>query len=124
MDVGIYDVIKGILAGGKGSKLFEKFGKVTFEVHKDSNKCSIRNAVEKIWDVKVKNVRVMNVKGKTKSFGRRLFKTSCRKKAIVTLHEGYKIEFPGQFESMGANVGKKNSEASRGLQSRGLSKGK
>ena len=104
MDLRIYDIIKKISAGGKSSKLFDKFGKITFEVHKDANKCSIKSAVEKIWDVKVKNVRVMNVKGKTKSVGKRVFQVSGKKKAIVTLREGYKIDLPGQFESMGSET--------------------
>ena len=41
--------------------------------------------------------------GKSKLFGRKTFKSSDRKKAIITLKEGYKIELPGHFEMMGAS---------------------
>ena len=102
MDLKIYDVIKNIFVTAKSSDLLDKFGKVTFEVHRLANKIMVRQAVEKIWNVKVENVRILNVKGKGKTFGRRPFKTSARKKAIITLKDGYKIKLPGQFESMGA----------------------
>lgn len=101
MDLSVYEIVKDIPVSNKTRDLFDKFGKITFEVHKDANKVMVRNAIEKIWNVKVKNVRIMNVKGKTKSFGRRSFLSSGKKKAIVTLRAGYKIDLPGQFESMG-----------------------
>ena len=103
MDISVYDVIKKIVISNKCDKLRDSLGKFTFEVHKDANKVLIKDAVEKIWSVKVKNVRVMNVKGKSKSFGRRPFKSPDRKKAIITLKEGCKIDLP-QFESMGGSV--------------------
>ena len=101
MDLSIYDIIKDISVTPKSRILFDKLGKITFQVHKESNKIMIKNAIEKIWDVKVRDVRVMNLKGKTKKFGRRSFETPDRKKAIVTLKKGHKIDLPGQFESMG-----------------------
>lgn len=102
MDLTIYNIIKNVLVGGKCDLLRDKFGKFTFQVHKAANKPMIKNAVEKIWNVKVKKVHVLNVKGKNKAFGRKPFRTSDKKKAIVTLQPGYKIDLPGQFESMGA----------------------
>ena len=103
MDLKVYDIIKDISVTPKSRALFDKLGKITFEVHKSANKSMIRGAVERIWDVKVKDVRVLVVKGKRKSFGRRPFCTSDKKKAIITLREGYKIDLPGQFESMGVS---------------------
>ena len=47
----------------------------------------VRNAVEEIFDVKVKNVNIMNVRGKEKRVGRYTGKTARRRKAIVTLTE-------------------------------------
>jgi len=118
MDLTIYNIIKNVLVGGKCDLLRDKFGKITFQVHKAANKPMIKSAVEKIWNVKVKNVHVMNVKGKNKAFGRKPFRTSDKKKAIVTLQPGYKIDLPGQFESMGAAArergkGKESAEAVR-----------
>ena len=105
MDIRVYDVIKKVLITGKSTDLFDKLGKITFEVHKDANKVMVREAVEKIWNVKVENVRIMKVKGKQKTFARRPFQTPDRKKAIITLKKGYKIDLPGQFESMGGAAG-------------------
>jgi len=108
MDLTIYDVIKNVYVGGKSDNLRDKFGKITFEVHKAANKPMIREAVEKIWNVKVRDIRVIILKGKSKTFGRRTFKTPEKKKAIVTLKEGYKIDLP-HFESMGIASGKSES---------------
>jgi large subunit ribosomal protein L23 len=104
MDLNRYDVIKRIIISSKCDKLRDAFGKITFEVHKEANKILIKDAVEKNWNVKVKNIRVMNVKGKAKTFGRKPFQSPDIKKAIVTLKDGYKIDLP-QFESMGIKPG-------------------
>lgn len=71
--------------------------KYTFIVDKKANKTEIKNAIEKIFDVRVEKVRTMNVKGKTKRMGRFEGKTPDRKKAIVTLKPGHKIRL---FEGM------------------------
>jgi len=112
MDMSLYEVIKSICMTGKSQLMFHKFGKITFEVNKLANKVLVRDAVQKIWDVKVDNVRVINLPGKRKVFARRVFDTPGKKKAIVTLKKGYKIDLPGQFESMGAPSVK--SEGSKG----------
>lgn len=59
--------------------------KYTFDVLLTATKTQVRNAVEKIFDVKVKNVNIMNVRGKDKRVGRYTGKTARRRKAIVTL---------------------------------------
>lgn len=105
MDLNVYDIIKRISVTDKSRDLLDKLGKITFVVHKAANKIMIKKAVEKIWDVKIRDVRVMNVKGKNKVFSRKKFKSSDIKKAIITLKPGYKIELPGQFESMGLASG-------------------
>ena len=103
MELSNYDIIKKIIMTEKSNHLFKTLGKLTFEVHKDANKVMIREAVQGIWDVKVENVRVSTCPGKTKVFGRKPFKTSDRKKAVITLKKGYKIELPGHFETMGVS---------------------
>jgi large subunit ribosomal protein L23 len=114
MDIRVYGVIKSICMTTKSQHLFHKYGKITFEVNKLANKVLIRDAVEKVWEVKVENVRIINLPGKVKVFARKKFKTPGKKKAIVTLKKGYKIELPGQFESMGSAGSNVISEDSKG----------
>ncbi len=87
-----YEIIKRRLITEKGS-LIEPDRKYIFEVDKKANKIQIRQAIEKIYNVKVKSVATVKIAPKP----RRLRwwqpgKTSSSKKAIVTLKEGYKIE--------------------------------
>ncbi len=68
--------------------------KYTFVVDKKSNKTEIKNAVEKIFGVKVASVNTMNMLGKKKRMGTNVGKRADWKKAIVTLTEDSKtIEF-------------------------------
>ena len=60
-------------------------GKYTFEVSKKATKIDVRNAVEKLFGVKVVDVTTMNVKGKPKRQGVHAGKTSDWKKAVVTI---------------------------------------
>ena len=72
--------------------------KYTFIVKKSANKIEIRNAVEKLFGVKVAEVNTLNCKGKLKRMGRNEGYTPDRKKAVVTLKEDSKpIEF---FDSL------------------------
>lgn len=72
--------------------------KYTFEVAKDANKTEIKDAIEKIFSVKVEKVNTMNVFGKMKRQGKFVGRTSSWKKAIVKLTADSKeIEF---FEGM------------------------
>jgi large subunit ribosomal protein L23 len=100
MELNIYDIIKRPTMTDKSINLYKKLGQYTFEVHNDANKGMVCHAIEKLWNVKVDKVRMISIKGKIKSFSRKKFETSPRKKAIVTLKKGYKIEIPGMFESM------------------------
>ena len=101
MEVNVYNIVKRVIMTEKSGDLYRKEGKITFEVDKKANKLVVRNAVEKIWDVKVASVNIVNRPGKNKMFGRRPFTSPGQKKAIVKLKDGYSIDFPGQFESMG-----------------------
>ena len=72
--------------------------KYTFEVAKTANKFEIKDAVEKVFGVKVKSIKTINVPGKMKRVGVHTGKTPDYKKAVVTLtKESKSIEF---FESM------------------------
>ncbi|AEH46192.1 MULTISPECIES: 50S ribosomal protein L23 [Parageobacillus] len=59
--------------------------KYTFEVDVNANKTEVKDAVEKIFGVKVAKVNIMNYKGKFKRVGRYSGYTNRRRKAIVTL---------------------------------------
>lgn len=63
-----------------------------FKVQNSATKLQIKQAVELMFSVKVDSVRVLNVKGKVKRFGRNLGKRSDWKKAYVKLETGHSIE--------------------------------
>lgn len=89
----VYDVILRPIISEKSSALAEVAGKYAFEVSPRANKFEIREAVEKLFNVKVREVRTLIVHGKLKRVGRFETKRANWKKAIVTLNEGQKIEF-------------------------------
>ncbi len=88
----MFDLILGPVVTEKSSAALEN-NKVIIKVRSDANKGYIKAAVESIFDVKVKSVNVMNVKGKVKRFRGMVGKRVDVKKAIVTLHEGSYIDF-------------------------------
>lgn len=75
-------------------------GKYTFRVHPDAHRTQIRQAVEKMFDVKVVAVRTMSVKGKPKRRGLTRGSTRAWKKAIVEVAEGQSIPIFQSFESV------------------------
>lgn len=64
----------------------------TFEVNSKANKVEIRHAVEKIYNVKVQDVRTAHMKGKPRRRGRHFVHTKGWKKAFVVLHPDYRID--------------------------------
>ena len=66
-----------------------------FKVATDATKAEVQAAVEKMFEVTVSGVQVLNVKGKSKRFGRMMGSRSNWKKAYVTLGEGQEIDFLG-----------------------------
>lgn len=85
-------IIKRPLITEKMTNLRESHNRYGFEVARDANKYQIKQAVETIFKVKVKEVTTMNVMGKTKRLGRNQGKRPDWKKAIVTLAKDQKIE--------------------------------
>lgn len=84
----IYTVLKGPCLTEKAALLQEDDGKVVFKVHPKANKIEIKQAVEKMFNVKVKDVRTANMHGKQKRVGQKIGFTADWKKAYVTLLEG------------------------------------
>lgn len=87
-----YQVIKRILITEKSTIAREESNKYFFEVDRRANKVEIGKAVEKLFNVKVVDVRVMQVLGKKKRMGRLIGQKRSWKKAIVTLAAGNRIE--------------------------------
>ncbi|CAN5358966.1 50S ribosomal protein L23 [soil metagenome] len=75
----------------KSSRLTESYRQYVFKVANQSCKHEIKNAVEMVFDVKVDNVRVLNVKGKLKHYKRMPGYRKDWKKAYVKLKPGYEI---------------------------------
>lgn len=89
----LYSVIKKPLFTEKGSNLKESQNKILIEVAKDANKLEVKKAIEEIFKVKVEKVATINADGKWKKYGRSIGKRPDRKKAIVTLRKGEKLDF-------------------------------
>ncbi len=85
------DIIKAPIITEKSSNLATN-NVITFSVDVRANKTQIKQAIEKIFNVKVESVNTVNVKPKKKRVGRYVGKTNKVKKAIVKLKEGSSIE--------------------------------
>ena len=86
------DIIKAPIITEKSSDLKKKKNTFVFSVDVNANKTQIKQAIEKIFNVKVESVNTINVKSKKKRVGRYVGKTKRMKKAIVKLSEGSSIE--------------------------------
>ena len=88
-----YDIIRRPLITEKTTIQKEMANQVSFEVDRRANRVEIKRAVEKIFNVRVVDVRTMQIKGKTKRRGRIVGKRRDWKKALVTLGPGERIGF-------------------------------
>jgi large subunit ribosomal protein L23 len=92
-----YDVIRAPLVTEKGTLVSEAGNQVVFRVRADAGKYAIREAVEKLFKVRVTKVRTANYLGKSRRVGRSIGQRPAWKKAYVTLAEGQRIDL---FESV------------------------
>lgn len=90
------DILKKPIVSERSMDLLEQ-NKYSFYVDPSANKIEIKHAVQQLFNVTVTDVNTMNLKGKLKRVGRYLGRTANKKKAIVTLKDGDKIEI---FEGM------------------------
>ncbi len=86
------DIIVRPLLTEKGTRIQEEANQYFFEVRKDANKVEIKHAIQKLFDVKVTNVRTILLPGKWKRLGRFTGRSTGWKKAIISLREGDTIE--------------------------------
>jgi large subunit ribosomal protein L23 len=89
----IYTIIKKPLFTEKGSALKELQNKILVEVARDANKVEIKKCIEEIFKVKVEKVATINMQGKWKRQGKSLGKRPDKKKAVITLKKGEKLDF-------------------------------
>ena len=86
-----YDVIIAPVITEKATTMSEH-NKVVFKVNLKATKLEIKEAVEKLFDVKVKHVNTLTRRGKLKVFKGVLGRKSDSKRAVVTLEEGHRID--------------------------------
>ena len=86
-----YDIIVSPVITEKATNLTEQ-NKVVFRVAPKATKPQIKEAVEKLFDVKVKSVNTLIRKGKVRIFKGRPGELQNTKRAVVTLEEGHRID--------------------------------
>jgi len=79
----------------KTTRLADASRQYAFKVLPGATKPEVRKAVELMFDVKVDNVQISNVRGKIKRYGQSVGRRADWKKAYVTLSEGHDIDFMG-----------------------------
>lgn len=89
----LYKVLLGPHISEKTSTAGEQANRYTFKVVPDATKPEIKAAVEQLFEVEVRDVRTVKVKGKVKRTQRGLSKRKDWKKAYVRLAEGHEIDF-------------------------------
>ena len=88
-----YEILKRPIVTEKSSFQSDSLNRYTFEVDVRANKRQIKEAVEKVFNVEVVGVNVMNVRGKRRRWGRIVGRTRDWKKAVVTLAPNNSIQF-------------------------------
>lgn len=89
----LYTIIKKPLFTEKGSNLKESLNKILVEVSRDANKIEIKRDIEEIFKVKVEKISTIKMPGKWKRYGKSIGKRPDRKKAVITLKKGEKLDF-------------------------------
>ncbi len=90
----VYEILKRPITTEKSNVQAEYYGQYTFQVDRRANKLQVKEAVEKIFDVKVISVNIMNMPAKKGRFGRRrVVRKPAWKKAVVKLAPGQRIQF-------------------------------
>ncbi len=91
----LYQIIHKPLITEKANLLKEAADVVVFEVARTANKIEIKQAIETAFEVKVKSVNTILLRGKVKRVGANIGQRSNWKKAYVTLEEGHNIDLYG-----------------------------
>ena len=87
-------IVLGPHVSEKSSIISEMNNQVTFKVARDATKPEIKKAIEGLFNVEVKEVQVLNVKGKRKRTAKGKMRTRVSwKKAYIRLEQGHEIDF-------------------------------
>lgn len=89
----LYQVLLGPHISEKSTVAADKARQIVFRVREDATKPQIKAAVEKLFEVEVNSVKVINVRGKMKYSGKTPGKRTNWKKAYVSLKPGHDIDF-------------------------------
>ena len=92
----LMQVLVAPIVSEKATMIAEKSNSVTFKVLQDATKYEIKAAVELMFKVEVKGVSVVNIKGKTKRFGKSTGRRANVRKAYVTLKPGQELNLGGE----------------------------
>jgi len=101
MDLTIYDIILGPVVTDKAYKLNKVHKQLALQVHMGANKILVKQALKKLFNVDVDDVRIVIRKGKSRRLGRKTIKGSSTKKAIITLAKGQTLDL---FDQAGTQV--------------------
>ena len=93
VEFNLSNIIKAPVVSEKSTLSAEKDNRVVFKVANEATKLQVKKSVELMFDVEVEKVQLLNVKGKSKRFGRYMGKRSDWKKAYVKLKPGHDIDF-------------------------------
>ena len=89
----LYRIIERPILSEHAMRLADEVKQFAFYVVKDATKREVKEAVEQLFNVEVKSVRVLNTKGKARRVKNRLGRTRSQKKAYVALRAGHDISF-------------------------------
>jgi large subunit ribosomal protein L23 len=92
----LMQVLVAPIVSEKATMIAEKTNAVTFKVLQDATKFEIKAAVELMFKVDVQAVAVLNIKGKTKRFGKSVGRRDNVRKAYVTLKPGQELNLGGE----------------------------
>ena len=92
----LMQVLVAPIVSEKATMIAEKSNSVTFKVLQDATKYEIKAAVQLMFKVDVKAVAVVNIKGKSKRFGKSMGRRDNIRKAYVTLKAGQELNLGGE----------------------------
>ena len=92
----LMSVLVAPIVSEKATMVAEKSNAVTFKVLQNATKPEIKAAVELMFKVEVKGVSVVNIKGKTKRFGKNIGRRDNVRNAYVTLQPGQELNLSGE----------------------------
>jgi large subunit ribosomal protein L23 len=96
LNLNVHEIIKGPVVSEKATLLNQKLRKLVLKVHPQANKTQIKDALQRLFNVKVEKVNTLNRVGKSRRVRRTIIEGSTTKRVFVTLKEGYSIDIFGQ----------------------------